>query len=35
MSFLGHHRPCSVAVVVESLADPDWLIEVQEMAVIA
>ena len=32
--FLAGHRPCTVAVVVQSLADPDWLIEVQAIAVL-
>jgi 2-iminobutanoate/2-iminopropanoate deaminase len=33
-SFLHDHRPCSIGVVVKSLADPDWLIEVQAIAVL-
>jgi enamine deaminase RidA (YjgF/YER057c/UK114 family) len=33
-SFLHDHRPCTVGVVVKSLADPDWLIEVQAIAVL-
>ena len=33
-AFFQGNRPCSVAVVVKSLASPDWLIEVQGIAVL-
>lgn len=32
--FLRGHRPCTTAVVVESLSQTEWLIEVQAIAVV-
>jgi enamine deaminase RidA (YjgF/YER057c/UK114 family) len=32
--FFGDHRPCSTSVVVKGLARPEWLLEVQAIAVV-